>query len=161
MDWNKFKEMTLKQRLQWLVSYYGIAALIFIVAVIVIVMLVKSIFSPAPISDVCVLMFTEKVGVDESNSMEEELNSILGKEVNIDAYVSSDVYAMQAFVMKLLTDQVDILVFTKEQKEELMADGYLESCEAITNDIYIGITERARKSEELDKVYDYLLTKLK
>ena len=161
MNWTKFKELSFKKKLQWLVNYYGIAALVFIVAVIVIISLIKSVLFPTPIADVCVLVISDTISADDGNDMENELLSITGKEVSIDAYNPNDVYGMQAVAAKIMSDQIDIVVYMEDQAKDVMSNGYIISYEKASENVYVGMTQRARQTEEVAKTYEYLINKLK
>ena len=69
MDLEKFKQLSLKKKIQWLLQYYGLTALIAVLAIAVISIFLKSVFCPEPISDICVLILDESISYEDTDTI--------------------------------------------------------------------------------------------
>lgn len=157
MDWNKFKALTWKQKLQWFIQYYGIVTVVVLISIYVIFVFVKSILAPAPISDICILVYSDEVQTDEVIKIQEALCEKTGHTIEITNFMVSDVYGIQAFATKLTADQLDLIVAPLEQTEDMMNSNYLIGYEKIgSTELYLGLPKKARTGELLEQVRDYL-----
>lgn len=159
MNLEKFKELSLKKKIEWVVHYYGIAIVVAIIAICVAANFLYSVFCPKPLSDICVLILSDDYTGDEIPFLEEEINAITGSSASVEIYNVSDVYGSGAFSIKLNSDQVDIVISPKEQTDLMLESSYLEKYEQIWDkDLYLGIPFKARKSENLDKTAEFFMT---
>lgn len=157
MTWKTFKEMSLKKKLQWLVQYYGVVALIIIVVVFVLSNLVKSILFPEPIADVCVIILSDDIYTEEAIEMQYELSKTLDATFDVRSYLVSDPYAMQSFATRVMTDQLDIVVAPKDETEELMRNSYISDYEQINETgLCISIPGKARVNESQKQAVKYI-----
>jgi len=164
MNWKKFKELTLKQKIVWLLQYYGIAAVVAVIAVVVLVIFIKSVFFSEPLSDVCVLILSDDISQDEAYSLQDMIEAQTGKTVQISAFSESDAYGKQAFSMKLTADELDIVVAPLEETKGMKESGYITCSRPIVEGkSYICKTIRTRDGDYIDTAMDivneYLLEK--
>ena len=156
MDRKKFKELTFRKKIEWLIHYYGIAAIVAVIAVIVVISLVKSVFFPKPLEDMCVLILCEDMGQEEAFDLQDVIEANTGKTAQVSSYIVSDVYGRQAFSVRLNADTLDIVIAPGEEKDGMTESGYLVKSEPLTGyeDLYIGTTIRSRQGELLDQTYE-------
>lgn len=157
MNLKTFKEMPFKKKLQWLVQYYGIVALVSLIVVFVIGYLIKSILFPEPLPDVCVMILSEDVYTEEAIEMQYELMKANECTFDVRSYIVSDPYAMQSFATRAMTDQLDVIVAPKNHTEDMLNNSYISEYEEIKNtDLCISVPVNARKSKAQENAIDYL-----
>lgn len=157
MNKEKFKELSFKQKLQWLVQYYGVVALISIIAILVVFNLVKSILFPDAGPDVCIMILSDEVYTEEAIEMQYNLSKDLECVVDVSAYMISDPYGMQSFATRIMTDQVDIVVAPKDASDDMKNNSYITEYEELNNtDICISVPVKGRESEAQKKSIEYL-----
>lgn len=155
MDRKKFKELSLKQKIEWLLQYYGVVAVVAVIALIVAVIFIKSVMFPEPMSDVCVLILSDTLTQEEAYDVENVIEDKTGKTAQIAVFGESDVYGRQAFSAKLTADELDLVVAPKEETDGMLENGYLISSEELEGiSLYIGHTYRSREGEIIDIAYD-------
>lgn len=160
MNKEKFKELPFKKKLQWLVQYYGVVALISIIAVFIVINLVKSILFPAPAADVCIMILNDNTDTEKSIEMQYELSKDLECKVEVSAYMPSDPYGMQSFATRVMSDQLDIVIAPKDEMEDMLSTSYIQEYDQIgDSDVYIATPEKARVSEKQEKAIEYLRNK--
>lgn len=156
VDLEKFKQLSLKKKIQWLLQYYGLTALIAVLAIAVISIFLKSVFCPEPISDICVLILDESISYEDTENIAGELEQITGKSVDVVSYGKTDIYGKEAFAIKLTSDQLDIVLAPYEETMQMLEAGYLTDQQALNNTkLYLGIPRNARTGEALDQTIDY------
>lgn len=156
MDLDKFKGMPFKKKIEWIVHYYGIWIIVSIVGICVAVSFAKSVFFPKPLPDVCAIILSDDYLLDDIPLMESEIGEAFGGTCQIEIYNESDVYGNSAFSIKLMSNQVDLVIAPKSAIDSMNETGYLESSEKLGDrNLYIAIPARARKSEALDAAIDY------
>lgn len=157
MNFKIFKELSFKKKLQWLVQYYGVVALVSIIAIGIIFTLVKSILVPEPIADVCIMILSDDIYTEEAIEMQYELSKTLDSPVEIYAYMISDPYGMQYFATKVMTDQLDIIVAPKKETEELLGNSYISDFEALSDsDLCISVPNKARINLKQEQAMEYI-----
>lgn len=156
MNFEQFKKLPFLKKIEWIAQYYGVWIIVSIVAIFVAISLVRSVFFPKPISDVCILILSDDHTRDEIPKLEDEIAAATGGSASVEIYNVSEAYGDSAYTIKLLSDQLDLVIAPKEQTDSMMESGYLVSAEKMKNeDLYLGIPERARNGEILDKTIDY------
>ena len=153
MDKEKFKSMPLGKKIQWLIQYYGLAALAVIVTVCVIISFIKSVFFPAPAPDLRVFVYSSEVFDDDIKNLETEILNTTGMDVEVSLIGSSDMYGNQAFVARLTDPDLDIIMAPENETNQMMEGGRIVEFEKLGNlDLYMGTTENAREGQLLDDV---------
>lgn len=156
MNFEKFKSLPFLKKVEWILHYYGVWIVVFIIAIVVAVNLVRAVFFPKPISDVCVMILSDDYVRDDIPKLEEEISAVTGGTVQVEVYNVSEAYGDSAYTVKLLADQLDLVLAPKEQTDSMIESGYLESAEKLANEeLYLAVPGRARKGEMLDKTIDY------
>lgn len=160
MNKEKFKELPFLKKLQWLVQYYGVVALISIIAILVVFNLVKSILFPEPSAEVCIMILNDNVDTEESIDMQYDLSMDLECKVEVSAYNPSNPYGMQSFATRVMSDQIDIVIATKDAMEDMLSTSYIQEYDQIgDSDAYIATPVKARVSEKQEKAIEYLQNK--
>lgn len=156
MNFEKFMSMPLIDKVKWIIHYYGIWIIVSIIAIGVAISFIHSVLFPEPISDVCVIVLSDEYDRDEIPVYEEEIAAQINGSVSLQIYNVSDAYGNSAFSIKLLSDQIDLVLAPREETKQMIESGYLESSDQIGDkDFYIGIPVRARKGEMLDRTITY------
>ena len=157
MNLEKFKEMPFSKKIGWIIHYYGIWIVVTIVAIGVLFSFLHSVFFPDPIPDTNIMILSDEFLRDEIPAIEEHISVVTEGSVSVTLYNLSEVYGNGAFSIKLTSDQIDIVLAPKSETDQMIETGYLESCEKLEyNDLYLGIPERARKGEKLDRAIQYI-----
>lgn len=158
MNLETFKQLSFKKKLQWILQYYGIWIIVSIIAAYVLFVFVKSVFFPEPISDICIIVYSDDYDRNDIPKMESEIANLTGNTTSVEIYNISDVYGSQSFSIKLVSDQIDLVIAPNAQINDMLANGYLESITPMNNnDLSIGVPVNARKANNLDKAISYLL----
>jgi len=156
LNFEKFKSLPFGKKVQWIAQYYGIWIIVAIIGIGVAVSFLHSVFFPEPISDVCVIVLSDDYDRDEIPEIEGEISARIDGSASLQIYNTSEVYGNSAFSIKLLSDQIDLVLAPKEETSQMTESGYLASSEQIGDkDFYIGIPDRARSGEKLDKTIEY------
>lgn len=151
MNLEKFKSMPLKNKIMWIVQYYGIAIIVGIIAIVVLFSFIDSVFFPDPIPDTNIIILSNSFDRDDIPKIEEEIALETEGTVSITAYSLSEVYGNGAFSIKLTADQIDLVICPEEEKNQMLESGYLESVEELDyEDLYLGVPIKARKGDKLD-----------
>lgn len=161
MTWKTFKEMSFKKKLQWLVQYYGIVALIILVVIFIAFSFLKSVFFPEPGADVCIMILSDDIYTEDAVDMQYNLSKTYDCTYDISAYMISDPYGMQYFATRVMTDQLDIVVAPRKETEEMLSNSYISDYEIIENsDMCISIPVKARKSYGQEQAIEYIRKRL-
>ena len=156
MTLEKFKELSLKKKIEWIIQYYGIWIVVGIVAIFVTVDFVRTVFFPAPISDICIAILSDDYSRDDVPTMEKEISALTGGSASIVIYNESEAYGISAFTVKVMADQIDLIIAPKTQTDSMNESSYLSSCEKLDGtELYLSIPTKAREGEMLDKTIDY------
>lgn len=154
MNKDKFKELSLKQKIEWLVHYYGVAFIVGLVALIVAIVFIRSVFFPEPLSDICVLILSDDVTSDDAFALQSIIEEKTGKTSQVSAYNTTDMYGRQSFSAKLTADELDIIVAPEEETMGMLDNKYLIRYEKVENkNLYIGTSFRAREGQLLEDTY--------
>ena len=154
MNKDKFKELSLKQKIEWLIHYYGVAFIVGLVALIVAIVFIRSVFFPEPLSDICVLILSDDVTSDDAFALQSIIEEKTGKTSQVSAYNTTDMYGRQSFSAKLTADELDIIVAPEEETMGMLDNKYLIRYEKVGNkNLYIGTSFRAREGQLLEDTY--------
>lgn len=156
-----FSELPFRKKIEWFVQYYGIATVAVIVAIIVCISLVKAIIMPAEYEDVCILIYSDEISAEDADLICADLQDLTGKTISVLRYGVSDTYGSQSFALKLSDTVLDIVIAPEEETQKLAQNGFLfEYKEIKGKDLYLGVSNRARRGELLDEVVDALIVYL-
>lgn len=174
MDREKFKALSFWQKVQWILQYYGLAMVITALAAFVIVVFVKSVFGPGEQYALRVMILDDRQSTELCQAYSEQLGALLGGECDVTSYAESAVYEMQAFVVRLTSDELDLVIAPEEQMEQLMENGYLTDMTELPDDClycvtahggepveeryYIGETVRSGNPDNVPAAMDYFTT---
>ena len=154
MNKEKFRELSLKQKIEWLLHYYGVAFIIGVVVLFVAVVFVRSVFFPEPLSDVCVLALCDDVTSDDAFALQRIIEEKTGKTSQVSAYDTNDMYGRQSFSAKLTADDLDVIVAPEEEMMGMVDSRYITCYEKLENkNLYIGTSFEAREGQLLDDTY--------
>ena len=131
MNWNKFKTMSLFQKIQWIIQYYGLMLVVMVVVLFVGTVFVKSVFGSENEYAIRVMILDDHLSKETSNMFRSDLKIVLDGECDISSYMESDLDQKQAFTVRLLADELDIVIAPKKDMEELKQNGYLKRMEEI------------------------------
>lgn len=158
MNWKTFKEMSFKKKLQWLVQYYGVVALISLIVIFIAGYFIKSVIFPEPKADVCIMILSDEIYMEEAIEMQFEMTNSYNATFDISAYDINDPYGMQSFATRVMTDQLDIIFAPKKETEEMLENSYINTYEQLSDsDMCISFPVGARDSEAQKKAVEYLL----
>lgn len=125
MNWAKFKEMKLREQLQWILQYYGVTIAVVIAAVFVGTVFIASVFGAEEDYAIRVMILDDRQFADNCREFSEELGAALSGECDITSYLESDDDQRQAFAVRLMSDHLDIVIAPEEQTEQLLQNGFL------------------------------------
>lgn len=124
MNREKFQSLSRKSKIQWLLEYYGVKAVIGVVVLIVLISFFKSVFFSQKY-DANVMILDTRMGRDESVQLQQDLEQVLqGKKIRYCSYTKSDENQMQAFSIRVMSDHLDMLIVPETEALELLRNGY-------------------------------------
>lgn len=173
MNWSKFKTMSIFQKNQWIIQYYGLTLVVMVVVLFVGAIFVKSVFGTENEYAIRVMILDDYLSQETCNRFRSDLRIALDGECDISSYMESDLNQKQAFTVRLLADELDIVIAPKKEMEELQQNGYLKRMEAIHQDsfyysvtrdkdaqfdseMYVGETVKSKNSSSIDAVISYI-----
>ena len=173
MNWEKFKKLSLRAKLQWIIQYYGVAIAIGAIAIFVGIVLVQSLFGPAEDYAIRVMILDDRQSADLCQAFAQELCDALGGECDVTSYLERDDDQRQAFVVRLMSDNLDIVIAPAEQTEQLLQNGFLRSAMQLEADafyyactggspeqdgaLYLGVTASSRKTDNAATAIEYFI----
>ncbi len=125
MDRAKFKALTFPKKIQWVLQYYGVTALVVVAAVCVGVVFFNAVFGPGEQYDLRVMALDDRLSVEQCQAFADELGELVGGPCDVTSYLESDMSQMQAFVVRLTTDPLDLVIAPEDQMEQLIENGYV------------------------------------
>ena len=176
MNWDKFKAMSILQKTQWVIQYYGLTMVVVLVALIVGAIFIRSVFGAENEYAIRVMILDDHLSKEVVNRFRDDLRIELEGESDISSYMESDISQKQAFTVRLLADELDIVIAPKKEIEEMQRSGYLHRIEAISQDsfyysvtrgeddkpgtdLYIGETVKSKNIRSVDAVINYIQMK--
>ena len=161
MDKEKFKSLSFKKKIEWLIQYYGLAAIAVLVTIGVIISLVKAIFFPAPPADICVLIYSDEVNDQFVVELEEIIEADTGKNIEVTKISPSSAYGNQALSARLTDENLDLVLAPITETDYMKESDFLtESTPIDGTEMYMDTTIRARDGELLSRVREILLLEL-
>lgn len=161
MDREKFKSLSFKQKIEWLIQYYGLVTIVVIVALFVLFSFLKAVLFPAPVADVCVLIYSDEVNDERVSELEATLENITDKNIEISKISPSSVYGNQALAARLTDENLDLVISPVTERDYMEESDFLEESIVIEGtEMYLNTTVRARKGDLLDEVKEFLLKEL-
>ena len=144
---DKFKSLSFKEKLQWLLTYYGLTAAAFVVGLIVIVALGKTLFGERVEPDVRIICLDDHMSYDNADFIRSELAGLFEeeKEIELTSYLKSDPTNQQAFAVRLAADDIDLVIVTKDYFDSMDESGFIKEWKLIPKE---GNYARATLSEE-------------
>ena len=136
MNWKKFRELSLRGKLQWIVQYYGVTIVIAALAVYMLVIVAQSVFGPAEDYALRVMILDDRQSADICRVIGDDLREALSGECDVTSYLERDEDQRQAFAVRLMTDHLDIVIAPVEQTEQLLQNGFLQSAMELGADSY-------------------------
>lgn len=127
MNLDKFKELSFKEKLQWIWDYYAVTIAVALVVVIVLVILVSSMLGlRGDQSALNVVILDDRMNDEASEKMKEEWSSIVDGNIEISFFSKHDVEQFQAFIVRVAVDGTDIVIAPYEEISEMAANGYIK-----------------------------------
>ena len=136
MNWDKFKNLSLRGKLQWLLQYYGLTAAIAATAIIVGAVFLTSVFGPGENYALRVMILDDRSSADLCRVFGEELGEVLGGACDVTAYLKSDPDQMQAFVVRLMADNLDIVIAPADETQQLLQSNFLSGAMGLEADSF-------------------------
>lgn len=175
MNWEKFKEMPLADKVKWIIHYYGIAICVGVIAICVIATLLGRILGPGEKYAARIMILDDRCSDEERILMGEELQTELGEACEVIAYQLSDENQFQAFVVRLTGADLDVIIAPEKEMKELESNGYFQEMHKMKEDasyyqmtdpegnypdkdLYFGVTDHIEK-ETAEKVNMYFESK--
>ena len=125
MNSDTWKKMTLKEKAEWLIHYYGMAALCAAAGILVVGYLI---FSMLGGNDeeyaLSVLILDDRVDTERCEKLENELEKILDGQVEVVSYTSAVMEQMQAFSVRTTAGGIDLLIAPENEVRQLDENQY-------------------------------------
>ena len=125
MDREKFKALTFPKKIQWVLQYYGVTMLVIAAAVFVGAVFLKSVFGPGDQYALRIMALDDRLSTEQCRTFAQELGELVGGECDVTSYLESDTAQMQAFVVRLTTDPLDLVIAPEDTMEQLVENGYV------------------------------------
>ena len=125
MNWAKFKQMKLREQLQWILQYYGVTITVIIATIFVVTVFITTVLGPEGNYALRVMILDDFQTADNCQEFSRELGAALSGECDITTYMESDDNQRQAFVVRLMSDHLDIVIAPEEQTVQLLNNGFL------------------------------------
>ena len=172
MNWEKFRQMRLTEKIQWILQYYGVAIGVAIVAIFVAVVFITSIFETDEYA-LRVLILDDRQTAEQCGEFSRELSAMLSGECDVTSYRGDSEEQMQAFVVRLMTDALDLVIAPEAEMAQLAENGYLRSSAVLGEESFyeiqmgggsgqycIGETARSRSAERAALAIDYFMKQM-
>ena len=173
MNWNKFKAMSIIQKVQWIVQYYGLMIVVMVAVLIVGTAFMKSVFGAQKEYGIRVMVLDDFLSSEALDRFRRDLTVALKGECDITSYMEKDLEHKQAFTIRLGVDELDVVIAPKKEMEELQKNGYLVRMEVINQEsfyyrvtrkdshesdyeMYIGETVKSNNRSNVDTVINYM-----
>ena len=167
--------MTLRQKAAWFLEYYGFVSICILVALLVIVYLgVSMLGMTSGPCDLRVMILDDRIDYAKCDEIRDYLSGQLDCSVEVLGYHSVVQEEMQAFSVKSIGNEIDIVIAPENEMLQLKAnqffeneykaiseDGFYEEClyeeEALdNNNEYIGVCVRGPNRENARNAVDLL-----
>ena len=136
MNWKKFRELSLGGKLQWIVQYYGATIVIAAIALCVGIVMVRTFFGPEENYALRVMILDDHSSADLCRVFAAELGEVLDGECDVTSYLKSDPDQMQAFVVRLMADNLDIVIAPADETQQLLQSNFLSSAMGLEADSF-------------------------
>ena len=110
MTWEKLKSLGMKGRIKWFLGYYGLIVATVTAGLLILVYLLYSIFRSTPTPDLRIIVLDDHASFDNGCELKEGLSDRFDGEVELTCYLKSDPTNMQAFLVRLTADDIDLLI---------------------------------------------------
>ena len=153
-----WRALSLRQRVQWILQYYGVAIAVAAVALVAAASFLTSALGPGESYAAKVMILDDRQSADNCQVFARELSERLGGACEVTCYAPSAMYEMQAFAVRLTSDELDVIIAPGVQMRELRQNGYLRETEELSpnsryqtvtrggaadGDIFIGVAVRS------------------
>lgn len=106
----RLKSLGVKGRIKWFISYYGLIVATVAAGLMILGYLAFSIFRNTPQPDLRIIVLDDHASFDNGCEIKDGLAECFEGEVEISCYLKSDPTNMQAFLVRLTADDIDLLV---------------------------------------------------
>ena len=171
MNREKFKSLSLREKIQWIFQYYGLTMAVAAAAILVGAVFVSSVFGSGDHYAIRVMILDDRQSSDVCQVFSAELGALLSGECDVTGYTESGAEQMQAYVVRLMTDDLDLIIAPAEVTDELLQYGFLRGAVTLSEDsryhlytggsdragtVYcIGETMRSRNADHIPAAIDY------
>ena len=176
MDWKKFKSLRPGEKVQWIFQYYGLTMAVAAAAIIVVTVFLCSVFGPGDQYAIRVMILDDHQSAENCLAFSVELGAILSGECDITGYLESDDEQNRALTVRLLTDELDLIIAPEGVVNELLQSEYLLNAVKLPADslysmrmhggsegsevaFYIGETARSRNADHIPTAIRYFTDK--
>lgn len=175
MNREKWKSMSVRQKLSWLVDYYSVPFVCTVVAVLVIGFLVYSMLGKN--DEDCglrVMILDDRISSEKCELIDEMLTKELSVNVEVIGYHTFVVEEMQAFAVHTSANDIDLVISPQNEANQLNENGYYSvyggellegsiyesavfESEALADGAeYIGVVASGENSEAAKDAMDFL-----
>ncbi len=169
----KWQEMDFSKKVQWLIQYYGLAAVIVIVVLIFAVSFLKTVLFP---EKVCLEMIVldDGLGTEQQEALNAEIKELLSDaegKAEVTFFYKGDAVQQQAFTVRVAAGGLDLVIVPEKELQWMDESGYFteEPAEVPKESrygkirvgtgekVYIGIPADSKNAENGKKVMEYLM----
>ncbi len=169
----KWQEMDFSKKVQWLIQYYGLAAVIVIVVLIFAVSFLKTVLFP---EKVCLEMIVldDGLGTEQQEALNAEIKELLSDtegKAEVTFFYNGDAVQQQAFTVRVAAGGLDLVIVSEKELQWMNESGYFteEPVEVPKESrygkirvgtgekVYIGIPADSKNAENGKKVMEYLM----
>jgi len=120
-----WEQMTFSQKITWFIQYYGLTVLAVIVTIVVVISLIKAFMGADDKGDMRIIILDNGVSSELCDVYRNEIEELIAGEVEIASYLKADSNHMQAFLVRLQADDIDIVIAPEEEICWMAEEGYL------------------------------------
>lgn len=125
MNKEQWKQMTFSKKAEWLIQYYGVTVIVSVLAAAVIISLAVTFFGPKDRGDMRIIILDDGVSSELCMVFKGEIDREINGETEMTSYAKSDPTHMQAFSVRLLSDDLDLIIAPEAEMLEMAGNGYL------------------------------------
>ena len=103
----------------------------------------------------CVVILSDDYTRDDAPNMEKEISTLIDGSVSIQIYNESELYGDSAFAVKVMSDQIDLIMAPKEKMDSMIQSSYILDYERLNSSgLYMASPVMARAGDKLDKTVE-------
>lgn len=131
MDRKTFREMPFLKKVEWILMYYGKTIVVVLTALFVMGLFIKSVLRPNDGFEFHVMILDDYCSKEAAGAFAKDLDTLTGVSCDVSTFFKSDPNQMQAFAVRLFSEDIDIVIAPEEQMTQLVKNGYLAAAELL------------------------------